>query len=205
VIRITIKCIGDNSVGLEDLPCFSFRRRSFAKTDIRRQQPIAVEILDHLAPTWSSDSMKQQVTLPCLLAERHRREGVGEWVRQPAPWHAVDWDRSPSFTISVQLNACTRVKCGFVRIVVRILPVQRSACPQVRIYPRPERVHPHHWETDTSINWRIAFHQTVRQAYIVASRNNSTTLQACIAFNRSIHRQYSASLYCTNILYCLLY
>jgi len=42
--------MGDNDVGLEDLPCFSFRRRSSAKTDIRRprQQPIAVEILDHL-------------------------------------------------------------------------------------------------------------------------------------------------------------
>ena len=38
----------------------------------------------------------------------------------------------------------------------------------------------------TSINRRIAFHQAVRQAYNVASRNSSTTLEACIAFNRSI-------------------
>ena len=38
--------MGDNTVGLEELPHFSVRRRSSAKTS--RQQPIAVEILDHL-------------------------------------------------------------------------------------------------------------------------------------------------------------
>jgi len=33
-----------------------------------------------------------------------------------------------------------------------------------RVPANRERVPPHYWETDTSINWRIAFHQAVRQA-----------------------------------------
>jgi len=93
----------------------------------------------------------------------------------------------------------------------KVYDTDRLRCRLVddRVPADCERVPPHQWETDTSINWRIAFHEAVRQAYIVAgsissyivaSRNSSTTLQACIAFNRSISIEYSASLYCT-VLY----
>jgi len=62
----------------------------------------------------------------------------------------------------------------------------------------------HHRETDTSINWRIAFHESVREAFVANfAMLSETARQACIAFNRSISIEYSASLQLNNNQTCL--
>ena len=66
--------MGDNPVGLEDLPHFSFRRHSSAKTDVTS---VACRCRNSRPPTWSSDStVKQRVMLP---AGRATQKGEG-WV-----------------------------------------------------------------------------------------------------------------------------